>query len=782
MARAFFKFAAAAVCLAITASAHGGTLGDAPTSFFTNLAERMLQSQLNMSLTHIEVSPTNYYSSAVHRLLQVAANLYDAGWSSSNSTGTFVSPSVFRPLFARDGSNVFICGYTNDNSAASARSWPANAPAGIPMVVGAKKGLPNFNELVFQTYAQFTRKLEVGRPNTNSLPNQTNQILLLSISNLFGVETWNSYSTPFTNDFEIFVTNVISCILSNPVDGFSLRSTNSSGSNTVVYAATNGNWHFDSRFPDRVYYRGGFMVPLFDGMNVLTNSRYSGGGFDNLTTSYLPRTGELPVPTWQLIISNRLTYILSSPPGPNGKILDFVSHTYQTNMDLTYFLASQGGMPGEPYEIAAMWNTNRISSPATDFTPTDGIIQQLAVSLGNPQLLAADWNSYNVGTDKTNSIAGFRLFVLTSAPNSNLFAQAPFTAARKYVHTVTWQANDPLVHYLADDLSGVINQLRFVKPNDVFTNNLNLGRLNDRYQPWLGNPKKILIDAPDPSDAYLGIKDPGVFNSDDWNFPTNLMANPGLLGRVHRGTPWQTIYLKAEVANPVIWARQLQDGRSHPTNDWRIASLFLSLCSTTDPTNLFSLNQTSEPAWEGLLNGMTALSNTIPTIGRIAPTNFDSWLIESNSPQAQIIASGINRSRSVRLPPYFRQIGDALAAPELTTASPFINLSGDPVSGFSAQAIQEFGFTDEVYEKIPEQLLPRLRADPILALGWQGGELHAQATVFPNHWYVLETSNDLQSWTTFATHFAETDTFEFPEALSTNADNVFYRVRLSPQP
>ncbi len=782
MPKSTFKFAAAVVCLSIMASARGGTLGDTPTSFFTNMAERLLQSQLNMSLTHLEVSPTNHYFPAVHRLLQVAANLYDADSSSSNPPGTLGGPSVFRPLFSRDGSTVFICGYTNDNNAASARGWPATAPAGIPMVIAAKKGLPNFNELVFQTAVQFTRKLEVGRPNTNSLPNQTNQILLLSISNLVGVEIWNSYSTPFTNHFEIFGTNVTSCILSNAVDGFSLRSANSSGSNSVVLALTNGNWHFTPRFPAKTGYGAGFSFPLFAGMNVLTNSRYYGGGFDNLINSYLPRTGELPVSTWHLMISNRLTYILSSPPGPNGKVLDFVSLTHQTNLDLTDFLMRQSDIPGEPYEIATMWNTNRISSPATLFTPTDGIMEQFAVSLGNPRLSDADWKAYNGSTEKTNSISGFRQFVLSAAPNSNLFMQAPFTAARKFVHTVSWQANDPLVHYLAEDLSGTTNQLRFVKPNDAFTNNLNLGRLNERYQPWLGNPLKSLTDAFDPSLAYLGTKDPGIFTPDDWNFPTNLMANPGLLGRVHRGTPWQTIYLKAEVANPVFWARQSQDRRTHPTNDWRIASLFLSLCRTTEPTNLFSINQTSELAWEGLLNGMTALSNTIPTIARSAPTNFDSWLIQSNSPPAQIIAAGINHARSVRAPQYFRQIGDILAASELTTGSPFINLKADPVLGFSAWDIQQFSFTDEVYEKIPEQLLLLLRADPILALGWKGGELHAQATVFANQWYALETSDDLQRWTTLATHFAETDTFEFPEALGTTAHDGFYRVRLIPQP
>ena len=50
------------------------------------------------------------YSSAVQRLLQLAANIYDT------STNSFY-PFVFRPLFEHDNfGNVFIAGYTNISS------------------------------------------------------------------------------------------------------------------------------------------------------------------------------------------------------------------------------------------------------------------------------------------------------------------------------------------------------------------------------------------------------------------------------------------------------------------------------------------------------------------------------------------------------------------------------------------------------------------------------------------------------------------------------------------
>ena len=70
----------------------------------------------------------------------------------------------------------------------------------------------------------------------------------------------------------------------------------------------------------------------------------------------------------------------------------------------------------------------------------------------------------------------------------------------------------------------------------------NLGVLNERYMPWGGNP---LLPGADPYPFFSAIKDPLVWKSDNWDFPTNKFPTVGWLGRVHRGTPWQTVYLKA---------------------------------------------------------------------------------------------------------------------------------------------------------------------------------------------------------------------------------------------
>src|SRR5438067_2373897 len=50
---------------------------ETPIGFFTNLAGRLLQSEMSLDLSHIQIYPTNQYTPAVHRLLQVTANIYD---------------------------------------------------------------------------------------------------------------------------------------------------------------------------------------------------------------------------------------------------------------------------------------------------------------------------------------------------------------------------------------------------------------------------------------------------------------------------------------------------------------------------------------------------------------------------------------------------------------------------------------------------------------------------------------------------------------------------------
>ena len=103
-----------------------------------------------------------------------------------------------------------------------------------------------------------------------------------------------------------------------------------------------------------------------------------------------------------------------------------------------------------------------------------------------------------------------------------------------------------------------------------------------------------------------GVKAQG--RSDDWDFPTNKLPNIGWLGRVHRGTPWQTIYLKSHLAfddalkkqtralTPQEWAAWSGSFGTHPTNDWKFLDLFTEFRNLT--------NGLPTPCGRGLLGAL----------------------------------------------------------------------------------------------------------------------------------------------------------------------------------
>ncbi|MEP6664542.1 MAG: hypothetical protein ABJC04_12855, partial [Verrucomicrobiota bacterium] len=119
-----------------------------------------------ISYTNIQIYPTNEYTAPVHRLLQLAANIYDA-------TTTNKLPTVFWPEFGTIGASNFITGYVvtnNDKNFLNGRVWqdkttsplqPNALVYGIPAVIGAKKGLPNFNKFVMQNTVQVSRNLQL---------------------------------------------------------------------------------------------------------------------------------------------------------------------------------------------------------------------------------------------------------------------------------------------------------------------------------------------------------------------------------------------------------------------------------------------------------------------------------------------------------------------------------------------------------------------------------------------------------------------------------------------
>ena len=87
-----------------------------PVDFFTNAANMLLTNAgLNLSLTNLQVYPTNYYTPSVDR--SGRANIYDSSTNRAlvfGQTNRFF-PSVFRPIFRRYASAtntvITIVGY-----------------------------------------------------------------------------------------------------------------------------------------------------------------------------------------------------------------------------------------------------------------------------------------------------------------------------------------------------------------------------------------------------------------------------------------------------------------------------------------------------------------------------------------------------------------------------------------------------------------------------------------------------------------------------------------------
>src|SRR5262249_28392821 len=132
--------------------------------------------------------------------------------------------------------------------------------------------------------------------------------------------------------------------------------------------------------------------------------------------------------------------------------------------------------------------------------------------------------------------------------------------------------------------------------------------LNPCYRPWGVNGRSA-NDTVFPTMKNLFVKDPMVTRSDDWDFEASKFANPGWLGRIHRGSPWQTIYLKSPATDTNfaagwgMWSGHVitnWDGfgsvapdfaLTSPTNDYHILDLFTTAFTENASKGQMSVNQ-----------------------------------------------------------------------------------------------------------------------------------------------------------------------------------------------
>jgi hypothetical protein len=234
--------------------------------------------------------------------------------------------------------------------------------------------------------------------------------------------------------------------------------------------------------------------------------------------------------------------------------------------------------------------------------------------------------------------------------------------------------------------------------------------LNYRYQPW---GRIYLTTNADANPYNPWYKDPLVWQSDNWDFPTNKFPTVGWLGRVHRGTPWQTVYLKSLAIDTNTWVNWTGDtlltfgqyydaDNSAPVRDRLLFDLFTTAFNDNATRGTLSVNvgptNANLAAWSALFSGIVvppvSPTNTYGVIAPAGPAGLTSPLGVLVTNINQTRATFKNADGSVGT---FEHVGDILAVPALTERSPFLNPANTSYNN------------DEMYEWLPQQAMSLLR-------------------------------------------------------------------------
>jgi len=786
------------------------------------------------------------YTPAVNRVLQFAANLYDA------STNSFF-PDVFRPTFwvthLNGYNNVYINGYQRVISVTDTNDLQLSAPIdvndlqignsavnytngvnvfNVPWIIGAKKGFPNFNNFSEENQIHVIRRIQLTRDANSVLA--TNQMYLLNLQSSIGVDFWNSYVSNFYDTATVVFQGRVDMGLTND-DGPNFSANEAAVLNApnyvnggLTYAGNggigypgNGGLGYVYGFSTNTTFWSGSAVPSSPSpgsfitwsntVSVLPYSVYRTSSASAVDTGGLPAPCLIPtnwfsptaspyipfayetngagslanyqLPQFGLQTTNRFqAYIIDSFGGINH-IIDYVQISQENdfNLNTNIFINNP----------ASVWSTN----VSVAFGVSAGVSNQIADSIFGTSA-AIDNQPWNTA-DARASASIFRSF-LEGVTNQ---IQAGFMPICTAVNYTVFSANDPLVHYTAGDLtpSGLAlpGRVAGLGVNFATLSTLGVGGLNPNYYPWgrtnIQNPvyttgQQIFVTT---NGFSFWLKDPLVYSSANWDFPTNPYSSFNWIGRVHRGTPWQTVYLKStDVLNDfglnnvaynnqvinngqLLWSawtgdQNLYDSdNSAPVQDWHLASLLTSFFNTNLSGQLISVNDPDTNAFITALNGLTVWTNSSPDM-------FEPLLISSNSGQAAIIANAIESVRAARTNQSFGDVGDILAVPELSEQSPFLN--------WNNLTQQQTGISDEAYELIPSQLLSLLRMDSNGTMFLANGQVVANFTGWNGHTYIVQTSSDLKNWSNVSTNTPLNGFFSYFNFVPLNANRQFYRTLL----
>jgi hypothetical protein len=190
-----------------------------------------------------------------------------------------------------------------------------------------------------------------------------------------------------------------------------------------------------------------------------------------------------------------------------------------------------------------------------------------------------------------------------------------------------------------------------------------------------------------------------------WSGNGKLMTNFGQLS-----TGLVRLYTNSPTVNPASYT-YYDASLTSPTNDWRLLDLFSTSFNDNSGLGKLNINQTNLAAWSAVLGGVIVLTNSGP--GVYAPMVIDpAGYYDLQNPNVPVppmvrIVNGINNTRAslTNQNQVFKHLGDLMAVPELTVASPFLD-APNANTGTSPIPI-----SDEAYERMPQQVLGLLKCD-----------------------------------------------------------------------
>jgi hypothetical protein len=718
-------------------------------------------------------------------------------------------PAVYRPTFYRDPAtgNIFVNGYELvptvsglgdpvftqpvDITALVAGNIPAGMlnsvnVYGVPWIIGARKGFPSFNELYMLTSAQVLRLMRVNLPSvTGSSGNTTNKQYILSITNFVGMSCWNSYYSNYygSSNLTIYMQDTMSMALTNGDH----PSANLYSPATIFYTNFYSNYWPGSGWTSPNYPASvnpaSFAAVVFTNTFLPPSAYYSASGnFVNINEYPFPWETNVPdnypFPHFGLMITNWAQAIILD----GNHVIDYVQLSGpNSSQNLNVELADAPS--------TGMWSTNAYGRNNPAGFPTFGEVDQILYSMGVAGLPIPPGEATFVGTQQQALFSAFcedhktYSYGGVTYPLTYTSLQAPYTPERTLFNYTLWQANDPLVHYLASDLNCISPALTGLQVADngapiLILPGLNISQVGPRYQPWGLSSQMSSLVGIDTNAYNLAFRDPLVVGSDAWNFPTIQTWNPNWLGQIHRGTPWQTIYLKSTNLLDLVnfressivsglntweaWTGNTNEDdaiRTAPVIDWHVAALLTAILNTNSSLAYFSVNNPDPNAWAADLDGLIAITNGITGAGII---------LTSNSPTVTGLAGAIETMRASLPGQEFQDQGEVFATPQLSIASPFLVAAGS----------SKYGINDAAYEALPSQLLAQLGVASQGTLISTNGQWIAQFTGAVGHSYVLQSSPDLVHWTSLGRSSPINGQVSFGLPAATSGAAQFYRSQI----